>query len=83
MTWTQMTLVAGSLFEAGFKPMAVWIFVCFTTCYRPSDMFTLSVGDFLKPTRKCPSHALQLHPQELSVASKVGQFDDGALLGIR
>ena len=80
MTWTQLWLIAGRFAKWGQSSTAIWLFVCFPTHFRPIDLFTLRVGDLIKPTRKLPSFALQLHPQELAVTSKVGQFDDGVLL---
>ena len=76
-TWTQLWLIAGLLADHQLPEMAVWVLVCFTTYFLPSDIFTLRVGDLLSPTRTLSSHAPQLHPQELEKPSKVGLFDDG------
>ena len=69
LTWTQLWVIAGWLADHQLPEMAVWVLVFFTTYFRPSDLFTVRVGDLLSPTRTLPSHALQLHPQELEKPS--------------
>ena len=80
LSLTQVLLVVGWFVSRGLLPMALWILVCFTTYYRPSEVFSLKVGDLLRPTSRLPHHLLQLHPGDAGVSSKARVFDDGVPL---
>ena len=61
--------------------MSLWVLTCFTTYYRPSEVFSLKVGDLLRPASCHPHFALQLHPSEQGgEPSKTRVFDDGVPL---
>ena len=77
---TQVMLIVDWLLSQRQVEMALWILVCFTTYYRPSEVFSLKVGDLLRPTARLPNYALQLHPGEGGVSSKARIFDDGVPL---
>ena len=82
MSLTQVLLIVDWLLTRRKPGMALWILVCFTTYYRPSEVFTLKVGDLLRPTSRLPNFALQLHPstEPDAVPSKSWVFDDGVPL---
>ena len=80
LTLTQLRLIVDWVLRRRLPAMALWLVVCFTTYYRPSEVFSLRVGDLLRPTRRLRHHGLQLHPFEMQVGSKARQFDDGVPL---
>ena len=77
---TQVLLIVDWFLSQRQVEMSLWILVCFTTYYRPSEVFSLRVGDLLRPTARLPNFALQLHPGEGGVSSKARIFDDGVPL---
>ena len=80
LSFTQVLLIVDWMLRRRLAGMAIWVLVCFTTYYRPSEVFSLCVGDLLRPTSRLPHHALQLHPAEAGVSSKARVFDDGVPL---
>ena len=82
LSLTQVFLIVDWFLARRKVEMALWIVVCFTTYYRPSEVFTLKVGDLLRPTSRLTSYALQLHPSSDPEAgpSKNRIFDDGVPL---
>ena len=80
LSFTQVLLIVDQLLLNKQPEMALWVLVCFTTYYRPSEVFSLKVGDLLRPTSRLPSYALQLHPAQAGASSKVRIFDDGVPL---
>ena len=77
LPWSHLCLVLQRLLVCGKFRYAV-CFLLMWVCYlRPSELLSIQVEDFIRPTRLSPWFSLRLHPSERQAPSKVGAFDDG------
>ncbi|CAE7231430.1 gag-pro-pol [Symbiodinium sp. CCMP2456] len=82
LPWEIVCLLAIMALAMGEVEIAMFMLVSFVCYLRPGEAGRLRVGDLVPPVGTIKSWSLVLHPEEESVSSKTGEFDETILFDL-